>query len=103
LLENGVRYSYPDSNVAIHAWQHEAQVFCSVGDQGIGIHESDLPHIWDRMWRSDDERVQAVSGGGIGLRFVKVIVERHGGHIWVESRPEQGSTFTFMLPLAEGW
>lgn len=103
LLENSVRYSYPNSNVAIHAWQEGPQVFCSVGDQGIGIDEGDQPLMWDRMWRSGDERVRAVPGGGLGLRFVKVIVERHGGQVWVESELDAGTTITFQLPLAEGW
>jgi signal transduction histidine kinase len=44
-----------------------------------------------------------VPGGGIGLRFVKVIIERHGGQVWVESRLDHGTIVTFMLPLAEGW
>jgi signal transduction histidine kinase len=103
LLENGIRYSLPDSNVAIHAWQEQTQVFCSVGDRGIGIGAADLDYIWDRMWRSSDERVRAVPGGGIGLTFARAIIERHGGRIWVESGLDEGTTVTFVLPLAEGW
>jgi two-component system sensor histidine kinase VicK len=103
LLENSVRYSYPSSNVAIHAWQECARVFCSVGDQGIGISAGDLENIWDRMWRSGDERVRAVPGGGIGLTFAQAIILRHGGRIWVESELDEGTTVTFVLPLAEGW
>jgi two-component system phosphate regulon sensor histidine kinase PhoR len=103
LLQNSVRYSYPDSNVAIHAWQEAARVFCSVGDQGIGISAADLEKIWDRMWRSNDERVRATPGGGIGLTFARAIIERHGGRIWVESELNVGTTVTFVLPLAEGW
>lgn len=103
LLENGVRYSHPGGNVAIHAWQDGARVYCSVGDQGIGIRAEDMDHIWDRMWRADDERVRAVPGGGIGLTFARAIVERHGGHIWAESAFDDGTTVTFVLPLAEGW
>ncbi len=104
LLENAVRYSSePNSNVAIHAWQGGARVYVSVGDQGIGISEEDLEHVWDRLWRSADERVRAVPGGGIGLTFVRAIVTRHGGQVWAESALNRGSTFTMMLPLAEGW
>ena len=103
LLENGMRYSYPDSNVAIHAWQEGVRVFCSVGDQGIGISADDQENIWDRLWRSSDERVRAVPGGGIGLTFARAIIRRHGGQIWVESELDEGTTVTFVLPLAEGW
>lgn len=103
LLENGVRYSHPNSNVAIHLWQEGARVFCSVGDQGIGIQPDAIDNIWDRLWRSADDRVRATPGGGIGLTFARAIVLRHGGRIWVESEPEEGTTVTFMLPLAQGW
>ncbi len=103
LLENGLRYSAAKANVAIHAWQEGARVFCSVGDQGIGISADDQNYIWDRLWRSSDERVRAVPGGGIGLTFARAIIQRHGGRIWVESELNEGTTVTFVLPLAEGW
>ena len=103
LLENSVRYSRPASNVAIHAWQDGAKVYCSVGDQGIGIDTDDLENVWDRMWRSSDERVRAVPGGGIGLTFARAIIQRHGGRVWIESELDEGTTVTFVLPLAEGW
>ncbi|MCD4686192.1 MAG: HAMP domain-containing histidine kinase, partial [Anaerolineae bacterium] len=103
LLENGVRYSSPATNVALHAWQTDVHVYCSVGDRGIGMNADELNHIWDRLWRSTDERVRAVPGGGIGLTFVKAIIDRHGGRIWAESEPGAGTTVTFVLPLAEGW
>ncbi|MBN2303194.1 MAG: hypothetical protein JXQ72_01875 [Anaerolineae bacterium] len=103
LIENGVRYSYPDRNVAIHAWQDGPKVYCSVGDRGIGIAEHDIDRIWDRMWRSSDDRVREQPGGGIGLPFARAIIERHGGQIWVESHLNVGTTVTFVLPLAQGW
>ncbi len=103
VLENALRYSPEGSPVAIHAWQSGAWVQCSVGDLGIGIHPDDQDRIWDRMWRADDERVRARSGGGIGLTFARTIINRHGGRIWVDSQPEKGTTVTFSLPLAEGW
>ena len=103
LLENAVRYSEPNTNIAIHAWQQESKVFCTVGDQGIGIQADELDNIWDRMWRSNDERVRRVPGGGIGLTFARAIVRRHGGQIWAESEYNTGTTFTFVLPLAEDW
>lgn len=103
LLENAVRYSLPMSNVAIHAWQDGHSVHCTVADQGIGISPADQDYIWDRLWRSSDERVRVIHGGGIGLTFVKTIVERHGGQVSVQSKLNEGATFTFVLPLAEGW
>lgn len=100
LVENAIQYSPNESNIVIHAWQHSNQeVRCSVADRGIGIAETEIDLIWDRMWRSPDTRVQATSGGGIGLKYVRTIIERHGGQISVESKLDEGTTFTFRLPL----
>lgn len=99
LVENAIQYSAPESNVVVHAWRQDEVVYCSVADRGIGIAESDIELIWDRMWRSSDERVLTVAGGGIGLTYARTVIERHGGKIWVESKLEQGTTFTFVLPL----
>lgn len=103
LLLNAILYSRPESNVALHAWQDTAKVYCSVGDQGIGIAANELDKIWDRMWRSTDEQVRAHPGGGVGLTFARAILERHGGQIWAESEPDVGTVVTFWLPLAEEW
>lgn len=101
LLENAILYSDAGSNVGIHAWQQQNRVFCAVIDRGYGISADDLPQIWDRMWRSPDERVRAISGGGIGLTFVRTIIQRHGGTVSAESKLNEGSTFMFVLPLAD--
>ncbi len=101
LVENAIQYSPPESNVVVHAWLQDVVVYCSVADRGFGIAASEIELIWDRMWRSSDERVLAVPGGGIGLTYSRTVIERHGGDIWVESKLDQGTTFTFMLPLTQ--
>lgn len=101
LVDNAIQYSHPESNIMIHAWQHGQEVSCSVADRGIGIATSELDMIWDRLWRSSDERVVNTPGGGIGLTYTKTIIERHGGRIWVESKLDAGTTFTFVLPLTQ--
>ncbi|NDJ87386.1 MAG: HAMP domain-containing histidine kinase [Chloroflexi bacterium] len=101
LVANAIQYSPAESNVIIHCWQQHHEVMCSVADRGIGIPPEELDLIWDRMWRSPDERVQAVPGGGIGLTFARTLIERHGGQIWADSKPGQGATFTFFLPFME--
>jgi signal transduction histidine kinase len=68
-------------------------VVFSVIDTGAGIHEGDLPHLFDRFWHKGEHK-----GAGLGLAIVKGIVEAHGGHIWVESEPGRGSNFSFSLP-----
>lgn len=99
IVENAIRYSGSMLNVGIHAWQQHQKVFCSVTDRGYGIAEDDADKIWDRMWRSSDEQVRGIPGGGVGLTYTKTVIERHGGSIWVDSKFNEGSTFTFVLPL----
>ncbi|GAB4570919.1 MAG: hypothetical protein Kow0077_06270 [Anaerolineae bacterium] len=99
LLHNAILYSHAEQTVAIHAWQDTEQIFCSVADQGIGIRADEQALIFDRMYRSNDEQVRALPGGGLGLTIARTIVQRHGGHITVESVYGSGSTFTFVLPL----
>lgn len=98
LLENALLYSEQESSIAIHAWSDEFDMYCSVADKGIGISDSELHLIFDRLYRSQDARVQQHHGGGLGLTLAKKIVLRHGGDIWVASNLGEGSTFTFVLP-----
>ncbi|HEX2621824.1 MAG TPA: PAS domain-containing sensor histidine kinase [Phototrophicaceae bacterium] len=98
LLHNAIMYSPPEQNVAIHAWEDHNEVYCSVADRGIGIADDELELIFDRMYRSRDERVREKPGGGVGLTLARTIIQRHGGDIWASSNLGQGSTFTFFLP-----
>lgn len=102
LLHNAIIYSLtPERNIAVHAWGDVAEVYCSVADQGIGIADSEVDLIFDRMYRSRDERVRAIPGGGVGLTLARTIVRRHGGDLWASSNYGAGSTFTFTLPAVE--
>jgi signal transduction histidine kinase len=101
LLHNAIIYSNEEQPVVIHAWSDEQEVFCSVADQGIGISDDELEQVFDRMYRSRDERVRETPGGGLGLTIARTIVERHGGDMWAASTLGDGSTFTFVLPTAQ--
>ncbi|MCR5641608.1 MAG: HAMP domain-containing histidine kinase [Lachnospiraceae bacterium] len=68
-----------------------------VEDNGMGISSQDLPHIFDRMFRSDASRNSAVGGSGIGLSIVKKIIEDHGGQIWATSKEHVGTVMYFVL------
>lgn len=98
LLHNAIIYSYPEQTVAIHAWGDDHEAYCTVADQGIGIADDELELIFDRLYRSRDERVRDIPGGGLGLTLAKKIITRHGGDIWASSNLGEGSTFTFVLP-----
>jgi len=102
LLDNAIRYSLDGMNVVIHAWHQDDEVFYTVADQGLGIAEDEVDKIWDRMWRSSDDRIRDIPGGGIGLSFARIIIQRHGGAVWAESDLGEGSTFSFRLPLTRG-
>ncbi len=102
LLHNAILYSGAEQMIAVHAWSDAEMVFCSVADRGIGISENDLALIFDRLYRSRDERVQALPGGGLGLTMARRIVHRHGGDLWAVSELDKGSAFTFKLPAVAG-
>ncbi|MGZ7044228.1 MAG: ATP-binding protein [Methanobacterium sp.] len=98
LLDNAVKFKNPERNPQVHISaflneQNNEYVF-TVEDNGIGIEEKDFDKIFDMFKKLNHE----YEGIGIGLSIGKKIVDRHGGHIWVESEPEVGSTFFFTLP-----
>jgi two-component system OmpR family sensor kinase len=71
----------------------------TVSDTGVGIPEEDLPHIFDRFYRSDKARTRDTGGAGLGLAIVKTVVSQHGGRVWAESRLNEGTAVTFALPI----
>lgn len=101
LLHNALLYSEPERVVVIHAWGDEREVYCSIADQGFGIADDEVELIFDRLYRSKDERVRDLPGGGLGLTLARRILLRHGGDIWASSNLGKGSTFTFLLPAAK--
>jgi signal transduction histidine kinase len=101
LLDNAVKYSPPKSKVNIMARQKNNQVSIKVSDEGQGIAAADLPHIFERFYRTDSSRNKNDGGGyGLGLAIAKKIAELHNGYISVESSPNKGSAFTLSLPAA---
>lgn len=100
ILDNAIRYNKPEKSIVVHAWGDLQEIYCSIADQGIGIRDEELELIFDRMYRSRDERVRDIPGGGLGLTVARTIIRRHGGDIWASSNYDYGSTFTFVLPVA---
>jgi len=97
LLDNAVKYTPAGGSVLVRASAVDGWATVRVEDTGGGIAAGDLPHIWERLYRSDRSRSQP--GLGLGLSLVKAIVEAHGGRVAVESRQGEGSCFSFILPL----
>lgn len=99
LLENAILYTPQGGRVLLQAW-HEADdhLVIQISDTGIGIHEDDLPRIFERLYRVDQSR--PMGGVGLGLPIAQRIVHLHGGTLTVSSTLGVGSTFTVALPVA---
>jgi two-component system OmpR family sensor kinase len=97
LLNNALKYTRAGDTVALSAFVQDEMVVIEVRDTGIGISAAELPYIWDELYRS--ERVRDIPGSGIGLALVKLIIERHGGKIEVQSQIDQGTTMRVCLPI----
>lgn len=97
LLANALRHTPRAGRIVLQLRSGE-EVVVEVADSGPGIAPADLPHIFDRFWRGDRSRARDRGGAGLGLAIARQLVEAHGGRIWVESEPGNGSTFYFSLP-----
>lgn len=99
LLDNGIKYGREGGYVEVSAFPAGELVKISFADNGMGISKSELPRIWERLYRGDRSRSQ--QGLGLGLNYVKAVVETHGGEVAVESRLQEGSCFTVTLPRVQ--
>ena len=99
LLSNAYKYSEYGGLVTVKLKQEDDRVEISVIDNGVGIEEEDLEHIFERFYRGDVSRNRATGGSGIGLTIVKTLVEVHGGKIIVESQINKGTCFHILIPV----
>lgn len=97
LLGNAVKFTQPGGTITVAAERRQSVVCLSVEDTGPGISQEQQGHLFERFWQGSttDRR-----GAGLGLSICKVLVEAHGGRIWVESAPGRGSAFRFTIPTA---
>jgi heavy metal sensor kinase len=98
LLDNAIKYSKDGGLIEVQAGREDSNIKIQVRDDGIGIHQEDLPHIFDRLYRADPARNRGTGGTGLGLALAKWIVEAHKGTIRVESKPDRGTLFEVSLP-----
>lgn len=97
LLDNALKFTPEGGNVLIEVERRDNQAVITVTDSGVGISPTDLPKIWDRLYRGDQSR--STPGLGLGLSFVKAITHAHRGSVDVSSRPGSGSSFSIQLPI----
>lgn len=100
LVDNGIKYSEPDTSIAITAKEAGKDVQIDITDHGIGIPQEDIPRIFERFYRVDKARSRDLGGTGLGLSIVKHIIQSHNGKITVTSELSKGSTFSLFLPKA---
>jgi len=105
LLANAGQCSQPGTDVTVGAHtKPEAQDYLvvSVADTGGGIQLADRQRVFSRRYRADNPLIEGLGDTGVGLSIAKALVEAHSGRIWVDSEMGRGSTFSFLLPIAQG-
>jgi signal transduction histidine kinase/CheY-like chemotaxis protein len=98
LISNAVKFT-DSGSIVCSARQRDSELLVSVTDSGIGIAPDDQPKVFEKFKQVGDTLTDKPKGTGLGLPICKEIVEYHGGKIWVESTPGQGSSFSFTLPI----
>jgi PAS domain S-box-containing protein len=100
LLSNAVKYSPTGGRIQIQGRVRPDDILICVMDEGPGIAQEDIPHIFDRFYRSS-EAAQKTKGAGLGLYLAKAVVEAHGGNIWIDNQSKKGTSICFSLPKSQ--
>jgi two-component system sensor histidine kinase MtrB len=101
LLTNANKYSPEGAEVKLGAGRVGDEIEFAVADNGPGLGEEELEHVFDRFWRAQSGETQEVGGTGLGLAIAKSLVDLHGGAISAKSSEGEGATFRFVLPIAK--
>lgn len=99
LIGNAIKYTPTQGTITLSLGYKADKISVKVQDTGYGIPKADLPFIFDRFYRVHDDTHDSIEGNGLGLAIVKSVAERHGGDVTVESREQEGSCFSFTVPL----
>ena len=96
IIDNALKFSPPDSTVAINLWNEDGKIKVRVSDHGTGIPEDTLPFIFEPFFRATNDK--RIPGTGLGLAIVHWIVREHGGEVSIQSHPDGGTTVTLIFP-----
>ena len=98
LIENAIKFSLDAPRVEISAFDKDDKVVIRIQDNGVGIPDDLKDSIFDRFFRGNQTGVEHITGSGLGLSFVKTVVENHDGQIVLESEENTGTTFSLLIP-----
>ncbi len=99
LVGNAIKYTPDGGKVTFRVDSNTSHILFMVEDSGIGISPEDLSKLGSKFFRSTDSRVQSIVGSGLGLAFSQEVARLHGGNLSIRSQLNQGSCFTFELPI----
>jgi two-component system phosphate regulon sensor histidine kinase PhoR len=98
ILGNAIKYTPAGGSITFNVKEDDSYVTLDISDTGYGISSEELPHIFDKFFRSSDDNIKQQTGNGLGLALSREIIRLHDGKIEVTSKPQQGSRFTLTLP-----
>lgn len=102
VIGNSSKYINSDMGIVlVHIGETKENLVVQITDNGIGIEEEELPHIFERFYRADSSRSSKTGGSGLGLAIARKIIEDHNGEIWAESEIGKGTRISFTLPKIE--
>ena len=99
LIENAIKYSSDNSWISVSTQEVDNEVRVIIEDRAGGIPEDEIPRIFDKFYRGREQNTSRVTGTGLGLYLVKYFIELHGGKVFIESNPGEGTKIGFSLPL----
>jgi signal transduction histidine kinase len=100
LISNAIKYSPEGGEIIIEGQLQPEHIIVCVSDSGIGISPGDMPHVFDRFYRTT-EATRKTKGAGLGLYLTRAIIEAHGGRIWIDPKRKVGTEICFSLPRIE--
>ena len=99
MLDNAIKYSINSPNIDVYTENESKYLIIKIADKGMGMSKNVQKHIFDKFYREQKGNIHDIKGHGLGLSYVKKMIELHQGKIIVESEKDKGSTFIVKLPL----
>ena len=99
LVDNAVKFTDEYGKISFKIHSNNNKIYFSIRNTGKGIESNDLPHVFERFYKTDRSRSANKESTGLGLYIVKTIIDIHHGKITVESLPDEYTEFTFYLPI----